>query len=387
HRDDSSAPYAKSGKIHWLGDLQIDPHDRDVAMFTTGYGLYRTTNLTAAEPNWTFFNEGFEQSAIIEFASPPKGPVNLFSAIGDRDGYRHDDFDVSPVLGVHGQNNGMSRGTSDDIDVAWNDPNTLVRISRIRPFVQFSRDNGVTWAWMNEQTNVGGGVGGNLALSNDGTRVLYAPAPGGRGGADGGAGDGVLYATREGDKWSAWQTPTGDRPTGRGTRVVVDLGAGDTFYAITGRRVARSTDGGKTWATASDNVLPQGVEFVRSVPGKTGHLIASAGERGVFRSTDGGKTWTRLAPDKVTAANHVGVGAAGPGRSYPSIFVSGSANGTTGYFRSDDEGKTWTTISDAQHQFGYPIVIQGDARVHGRLYVGTNGRGILVGDRVNAAAR
>ncbi|HEY7710851.1 MAG TPA: LEPR-XLL domain-containing protein, partial [Candidatus Entotheonella sp.] len=69
-RDDSSAPYASSLGVHWLGDLQIDPFNHNVAMFTTGYGLYRTTNLTAAQPSWEFFNDGFEQSAVLELSSP-----------------------------------------------------------------------------------------------------------------------------------------------------------------------------------------------------------------------------------------------------------------------------------------------------------------------------
>jgi hypothetical protein len=37
-------------------------------------------------------------------------------------------------------------------------------------------------------------------------------------------------------------------------------------------------------------------------------------------------------------------------------------------------------ISDLAHQYGDVIVIQGDPRVYGRLYVGTNGRGVQVAD-------
>ena len=37
-------------------------------------------------------------------------------------------------------------------------------------------------------------------------------------------------------------------------------------------------------------------------------------------------------------------------------------------------------ISDLSHQYGWVTVIQGDPRVYGRLYVGTNGRGILYAD-------
>lgn len=371
HRDDASAPYARNSRVHWLGDLQIDPHDRDVAIFTTGYGLYRTTNLTAAEPRWTFFNEGFEQSAVLEIASPRGGPVNLFTAIGDRDGFRHVDFDASPADGLLGQNNGMARGTSDDIDVAWDDANVLVRCVRKPPFVQWSSDNGVTWRWVSEQ-NASGGNGGSVALSGDGTRVVYAPA--GRGEAT------LLYATRTGDAWSAWQTAA-DAPA-RGAKLVVDLVDGRTFYAVAGRTVSRSTDGGEHWSVVSDGVAPARINWMRAVPGHAGHLVCSTGDsgNGVWRSTDGGATWNRLAPRSVTHAIAVGVGAAMPGKAYPSLFVNGSANGTTGYFRSDDEGATWTSISDAGQQYGYVTVIQGDPRVPGQLYVGTNGRGTLVGE-------
>ncbi len=50
-----------------------------------------------------------------------------------------------------------------------------------------------------------------------------------------------------------------------------------------------------------------------------------------------------------------------------------------GFFRSDDAGGTWVRINDNRHQFGFAGVITGDARVFGRVYVGTGGRGILVG--------
>lgn len=374
HRDDSSAPYAKYCKVHWMGDLEIDPLNRDVAMFTTGYGLYRTTNLTAAEPDWTFFNDGFEQSAALELASPNGGNVNLFSAIGDRDGYRHADFDVSPPEGMLGANTGMNRGTCDDIDIAWNDANRLVRLVRTSPFVQTSADNGMTWTWLSEQ-NVTGGDGGSLAISGDGTRVVYAPGDNGR----------LAYSSRSGETWSAWTSPKTNTPPD-GSAVLVDLAEGNTFYAFTGRSISRSTDGGVTWNVMSTAAAPNNIKWMRAVPGQAGHLVAAAEGTGVFRSTDGGRTWAQLAAGNVTDAYAVGVGAAAPSKSYPSLFIAGSANGTTGFFRSGDEGATWVTVSDDAHQYGAVTVIQGDPRVFGRLYVGTNGRGIVVGQLAGATA-
>ncbi len=147
NRDDSSAPYASSMNIHWMGDLEIDPFNRDVAMFTTGYGLYRTTNLTAATPTWSFFNDGFEQSAALELASPYTGSTHLLSAIGDRDGYKHDDFSISPVGGRLGQSQGRMIGTSNDIDVAVTNSNYVVRVGGTAPYAQYSLDGGTTWNW------------------------------------------------------------------------------------------------------------------------------------------------------------------------------------------------------------------------------------------------
>ena len=50
-------------------------------------------------------------------------------------------------------------------------------------------------------------------------------------------------------------------------------------------------------------------------------------------------------------------------------------------FRSDNAGRRWTLISDAQHQFASTNQgISGDPRIYGRVYVATNGRGIVFGD-------
>jgi hypothetical protein len=55
-------------------------------------------------------------------------------------------------------------------------------------------------------------------------------------------------------------------------------------------------------------------------------------------------------------------------------------SGVYGIFRSDGMGASWVRINDDAHQFGMLGTISGDSRIYGRVYVGTQGRGIVYGD-------
>jgi xyloglucan-specific exo-beta-1,4-glucanase len=55
-------------------------------------------------------------------------------------------------------------------------------------------------------------------------------------------------------------------------------------------------------------------------------------------------------------------------------------SGESGLFRSDDAGASWLPIDDDAHRFGSINHLTGDPRQYGRVYLGTGGRGIVVGD-------
>ena len=129
--------------------------------------------------------------------------------------------------------------------------------------------------------------------------------------------------------------------------------------------------------------LPSAPVRLGAVFGRAGDVwLAGGGDTGAYglwHSINGGVSWTRLS--NVEQADTVGFGRAAPGASYPAVYTSARIGGVRGVFRSDDGGGSWVRINDDQHQYGWTgATITGDPRIYGRVYLGTNGRGILYAD-------
>jgi hypothetical protein len=85
----------------------------------------------------------------------------------------------------------------------------------------------------------------------------------------------------------------------------------------------------------------------------------------------------------VEEADTIGFGKAAPRRHYPAIYTSARIRGTRGIYRSDDAGWSWVRINDDRHQYAWTgAAITGDPRVYGRVYISTNGRGVIYGEPV-----
>jgi xyloglucan-specific exo-beta-1,4-glucanase len=112
-----------------------------------------------------------------------------------------------------------------------------------------------------------------------------------------------------------------------------------------------------------------------------GSSLASA--NGLYHSTNAGKTLTLTG--SFTQAYAVGVGAPATSSAttvYAKPAVYTAAIGATGYgfYRSIDNGVTWVNVSNSAHLLGTVNHIVGDARIFGRYYIGTGGRGIAYAD-------
>ncbi|MFE1906334.1 cellulose binding domain-containing protein [Streptomyces gardneri] len=372
--DVSSAPWLTWGgtptapeqtpKLGWMTEaLEIDPFDSNRMMYGTGATIYGTTELAKWDTGANFtikpMVKGLEETAVLDLASPPSG-APLISALGDIGGFRHTDLTKVPSMMFTGPN--FTSTTS--VDFAETEPDTVVRAGHLDggPRVAFSADNGATWSPGQEPPGVTGG--GTVAASADGTRFVWSP-------------DGTGVHTGTGGAWTA--------STGipAGATVESDRVDPKTFYGFKDGTFYASTDGGATFTARAGGLPAKGNARFKAVPGKKGDLWFAGGATdsayGLWHSTDGGATFTRVSG--VEQADTVGFGKAAPGASYPALYTSAKIGGVRGIFRSTDAGASWVRINDDAHQWGWTGgAITGDPRVYGRVYVSTNGRGIIYGD-------
>jgi BNR/Asp-box repeat len=369
--DVSAAPWvtfhaARPNYTGWMADVEIDPFDSGRVLHVTGQGIWATDDITggadAGPTQWDFRSAGIEETAVLDLISPPSGP-HLLSAVGDIGGFRHDDLSVSPPDGM--SQNPLFTNT-DGIDFAEQAPAVVARVGRTLtgdgPNGGYSTDGGTTWQPFAASLPVTTGSAGSIAVSADGATFVWDPPAGPQVSRDSGA---------------TWTPSAG---IGAIRPVVADRVNPHTFYAFdTTGRFYVSNDGAATFTVAATG-LPTGTGGrPRATPGIEGDvwLITRSGLR---HSTNGGVAFSAVTSASAVVA--LGFGMAPPGGTYPALYLIGTVGQAMGVFRSDDAGATWTRLDDAQHTFPTGDVIAGDPRLYGRVYVGTNGRGIFYGDPI-----
>ncbi|WP_407675432.1 xyloglucanase, partial [Peterkaempfera griseoplana] len=365
------SPPEETPKLGWMTEsLEIDPFDSNRMMYGTGATLYGSDNLT----NWDSGSkitikpmvQGLEETAVNDLVSPPSG-APLLSALGDIGGFRHTDVTKVPAMMYQSP----TFTTSTSLDYAESNPLQVVRVGNVDSSstskrIAFSGDNGADWyQGSNEPSGTSGG--GDVALAADGSKVLWSP--------DGAA---VSVSAFGGSSW------TSSSGVPRGARVASDRVNAKKFYAFSAGTFYTSTDGGATFTASAATGLPaSGPVRLKAVPGVEGDVWLAGGDTsgsyGLWHSTDSGAHFTKISG--VDQADSIGFGKAAPGRSYPALYSSAKIGGVRGIYRSDDAGASWVRINDDQHQWGWTgAAITGDPRVYGRVYVSTNGRGIIYGD-------
>ncbi len=378
-RDVPDTPYLKWGEKEaklgwWMAAFAIDPFQSDFAAYATGATIFATHNFSDANKNkiteWSPWVNGIEQTAIITLLSPPSG-AHLISGFADIGGFVHDDLTTSPPQGMF---QSPQFSTTNTLDCASQQPDVVVRSGRPangQASLAYSEDGGHSWRPLtlpSENQNAAPAI----ILSADGKAFMVMTR--------------VPQITR--DRGQTWMPVQGLPAMGR---PIADRVNAARFYALdfSNGTILTSTDGGATFTASAITGLP--ADISRDIPtwseapwplhatdGKEGDLWFVSGQ-GLFHSTDGGKTFARAAGTVRVEA--LSFGKPAQGRNYPALFAIGSEGGVRAIWRSDDQGATWLRLNDAAHQWGTRFrCIAADPRVFGRVYVGTDGRGILTGE-------
>ena len=373
--DASASPFLRWGGAQadfgwWIAGVAIDPFDSNHIAYTTGATLYAVDQpLPAAGTQrilWRPWVRGIEETAILALASPPVGPP-LLSGFGDIGGFAHEDLHVSPPTLF---TNPIFDNT-DTLEFAGQAPNVVVRSGRPHhgslPTAAWSQDFARSWTPLQLPPATA------VVVSADGaTFIAMTRAP--------------LLTRDRGQHWIAV------RGLPDFARVVADRLDARRFYALDlGRsHIAVSDDGGQSFAFLASDGFPKQAcagqparaedpSPLLATPGRVGDLWLVC-HGGLYHSLDGGRHFTneRRGDLAVTA---LAFGKPRTEGDYPTLFAIATRGDLEAIWRSDDVGASWLRINDAEHEYGRRFrVICADQRVFGRVYVGTDGRGVLYGE-------
>lgn len=146
---------------------------------------------------------------------------------------------------------------------------------------------------------------------------------------------------------------------------------GSTFFAATGRGIAKSIDNGDSW-TLITNGLPDGWAF-NQLAILDDLVVAINFVTGVFVSTDGGDSWADANDGLIAGRGGYELYALHAGAS--SIYVSAGY----GLFRFDEELSTWVDLSEGALPIGEKLSILEDGNrllvttLYGIYYTDDNG--------------
>ncbi|CZT51371.1 probable endoglucanase [Rhynchosporium secalis] len=357
---DQTFPKEFPQNVGWMMEcLVIDPFDSNHWLYGTGATIYGGHDLLSwdTKHNVTLKSlaNGIEETYVRTLIVAPGGPT-LLSAIGDVGGFTHKDLDVAPDQAWHTP----SYGTTVDLDYAGNKPSNLVRTgeSTTEIGVAVSSDYASTWkAYSGASLSTGPG---KVAISADADTILMMATSG-------------AVISKNSAAFSVVQTLP------LGSAIASDKRNNTYFYGASASSAYVSSNGGTTFVKTATLGSSKVVSQVRVHPNVAGDVWIST-DVGLFHSTDFGSTFTQIASD-VTAAWNFALGAGATKSAYPAIYGFFTIGGTTALFKTEDAGVTWFIISDAKNGFGAVggNTVGADTENYGKVYVGTNGRGIFYG--------
>lgn len=402
--------------LHWLTDIKINPHDKDVAWFNSGTGVFRTRNLTADKVVFSDWCDGIEETVHLNVYSPNSGPVQVIDIVGDLGGFAFRDL-TKPCKNSFDDEHGNRYITCMNADYSEITPECFVATARgnwtgqTKGGLVMTKDAGETCERLPmpfglteridellhriEQPNINSGW---VAMSPDCNNIVWTIGDRFQVKAD------AAVVSNDGGrtykKCMIYDKSGNLVEDARGFKVFSDRVKNRVFYAFGEEsQLYVSRDGGNTFC---EKVMPEGfpeVEFhfidgadkneVRGDGGRSGIFYLALREHGLW------KLWYNAETDEIkvehlTGENEtvyaVGLGIRTPDGAYlgedKAIYIAGTIAGDYGFYRSLDDAKSWERINTKQQMFGNIMSIDGDSRTFGRFYLATSTRGLIYGEQV-----
>jgi xyloglucan-specific exo-beta-1,4-glucanase len=378
--DVSATPFLKWGDARasfgwWLTGVAVDPFDAAHVAYTTGATVFATDAVAAPTVLWRPWVQDIEETAVLALISPPKG-APLLSGFGDIGGFVHEDLHVSPqTMYLHPQ-----FSNTVELDEAAMAPQIVIRSGRPThgdADMAWSQDFGHTWTPLvlpdtSRDGARGAGLSPAVAVSADGSTFIVT--------------EGHPWVTR--NRGASWARVQGLPDA---ARVAADQRDARFFYAIDSirARILVSEDGGSHFAASASHedlihsCRAEGNTHRRLfiTPGRSGDLWIACRD-GLYHSVDGGRRFQSTGSDPLVT--ELAFGKPRTINGYPTLFAIGTRSNQRALWRSDNGAASWRRINDDAHEYGRRFrVIAGDPRVFGRVYVGTDGRGLLYGEPAN----
>jgi len=336
--------------LGWMLEaLEINPFDSNHFLYGTGLTIYGSHNLKSFPAiHISSLADGIEEEAVQGLISPPGIGIPLISAVSDDAGFVHYDLDKAPT------NSFVNPfwSTTTGIDFAGLKPKNIVRIGGGQ--LATSSNAGVNWTL---NTAVPSDTsGGSIAFAADASAIVWTSSAGS-----------LLVTTNTSSAISSLPS---------GLTVVADKANAKYFYAGDTSGIYVSSDGGKTFNASARITSYSGVKLAVH-PAKAGDIWFS-NDQGVYHSTDFGKSFTQS--PNVQLGHAIAVGK-GKGTNGTNVYCFNKIGDVAALRLSADGGATWSVISDADHGFGSAgaNTLAASWDIAGRVFVGTNGRGIFYG--------
>jgi len=360
---------------HQIADARFDPADPERLIYGTDYGIWSTVDLGAAQREggrmrWRFDVAQIEQAPALSLLSP-SGGVLLFAAMGrGLGGGAWEDAGKAPDAGLFRP----CRETNPSVDAAWMVPQVVARTIESGSGGAVSVNGGASWVPFGAQSHVPDARGGHVAVSAKGGSLVWAPPR--------------QPALHSHDRGRTWQPCKGWPATQQGELVpVAEKNVEGVFYVldIVRGEMLVSVDAGASFTPSVTGLPKLNASWQRglllSAPGKLRDLWIGLPD-GLLNL--GGVDASVRSISGVAGVDRLALGKGAPGAPYHSIYLSGrvrDAGGAEriGLFRSDDAGASFKAIDDGRQRFGGVLSLAADPLEHGTVYLGTQGRGVIVG--------